>query len=339
MRRVRICLIGCGAVARLHGRIARTLGREVSLLYASRSLEKAEAYRRRFGGQGAFGSYAEACASPSVDAVFICTPHAFHLEHAVLAAAHKKPMLIEKPAARDLEELDAIAAAVAAAGTIAMVAENYFFKPAVRTLRTHIERGDIGEPLVVELNRANRSRVRGWRADAELMGGGALLEGGVHWINYLCSLGGEVREVLALRPRKGYAMVAPFEDTLEVVVRFADGAVGKLLHSWNLRNRLGGVQMSRIFGTEGNILFESNGIFAIVAGRRTRLRLPGLLDLMGYRGMLRHFVACVRERREPAMSLAVARRDLAIVAAAYRSLESGKLERPEGTAGEETKGG
>ncbi len=88
----------------------------------------------------------------------------------------------------------------------------------------------------------------------------------------------------------------------------------------------GGLQVSRIYGTHGNIAFDSNGLWALVLGRRKRLRIPGLLDIMGYRGMLREFLASVREGREPQMSLAVARRDMEVVFAAYRSLSSGKFE-------------
>ena len=321
-----LCLIGCGAVARLHSRVARSLGRQVALLYASRTREKAEAYNRRFGGRGAFGSYEAACASPDVDAVLICTPHALHVEHTRLAAAHKKPMLIEKPVARTLGELAEIEAAAGESGAPCMVAENYFFKPVVRVLQDHLQRGDIGDAVFIEVNRTNRNRVEGWRADASMMGGGALLEGGVHWVNLMVSLGGDVHAVLAARPEA--RLVAPFEDSLAVVFKFASGAVGKLLHSWNLLNRLRGLQGSKIYGTAGNILFESNGLFVLVAGRRRRLRFPGVLDLMGYREMLRHFLGCVREGRAPAMSLAVARRDLAVVLAAYRSLESERFERP-----------
>jgi predicted dehydrogenase len=324
---VRLCILGCGAVARTHSRVARSLG-GIDLLYASRSREKAEAYNRRYGGIGAFGSYEEACADPRVDAVFVCTPQAFHVEHATLAARHDKAVLIEKPVTRTLAELEVIAAAVRAAGTICMVAENYHFKPALRVLRRHLDAGDIGQPLFFELNRAGRQRPTGWRADAALMGGGALLEGGVHWVNYLCGLGGAVREVCAARPETDRPLVAPVEDGLEMLVRFESGAVGKLLHAWSVTNRLAGLGLSKIYGTEGNITFESNGLFVLVTGRRTRLRFPGVRDLMGYRAMLRHFIACVRERREPEVSLAVARRELAVVLAAYRSLETRRFEPP-----------
>jgi predicted dehydrogenase len=209
---------------------------------------------------------------------------------------------------------------------ISMVAENYFFKPLVRVVRSYIERGDVGRPKFLELNRAGSSKVRGWRADAEMMGGGALLEGGVHWINLLTSLGGAVTEVAAAKPGQDYELVAPLEDSLELLVKFENGSVGKMLHSWNLVNRIGGLGMSKIYGTEGNVFFESNGIFVLVLGKRKRLRFPGFIDIMGYRAMLRHFIECVSDSKPPSMSLSVARRDMQIVSAAYRSLESGAFE-------------
>lgn len=326
MNKLKLCILGCGAVARLHSRVARTLRSHLELLYASRSLETAEAYRRRFGGIGAFGDYEVACADPRIDAVFICTPPALHVEHVRLATRHGKAVLIEKPVTRTLRELDEVERAVRDAGVVAMVAENYHFKPLVDVLGAHIRRGDIGEPVFVELNRTGQSVIHGWRGDPDMMGGGALLEGGVHWINLLVNIGGRVEAVVAAQPAKHRDLIAPFEDGLELLVKFADGTVGKMLHAWHLRNRIGGLGMSKIYGTDGNILFESNGLFAVVLGRRKRLRLPGVLDIMGYRAMLKHFVECVHEARPPRMSLSVARRDLRVIAAAYRSLASGCFE-------------
>ncbi len=57
MKKMNLCILGCGSVARLHSRVARTLKSRVNLLYASRSKEKAEEYNRKFHGIGAFGSY------------------------------------------------------------------------------------------------------------------------------------------------------------------------------------------------------------------------------------------------------------------------------------------
>lgn len=326
MKTPHVCILGCGSIARLHARIAGTLRSHLTVSFASRDRSKAETFRRRYNGVAAFDGYEAACASPDVDAVFICTPHAHHVEHAALAAGHGKPMLIEKPVTRTLEELAEIERTTAAAGVSCMVAENYFFKPLVGVLREHLQLGDIGEPVFLELNKTGMSRNTGWRTDAEMMGGGALLEGGCHWVNLLLEIGGAPTAVLAAKPEVDYPPAAPFEDNLEVLVRFASGAVGKLLHSWRTHNRIAGLSASRLYGTEGNITFESNGLWALVLGKRKRLRVPGLLDIMGYRDMLRGFADCVRESTPPPLPLSTIRRDMELIFGAYRSLETGRWE-------------
>jgi predicted dehydrogenase len=320
-----MAVLGCGSIARRHSRILRSQG-GVTLSYASRDAAKAEAYRREYGGWHAFPSYEAACEHPEIDAVLICTPTAQHAAQAELAAAAGKAVIVEKPAARNVAELDRVRAVARERGVFGAVAENYRFKPLLGALRAHIERGDIGVPQFLELSRAGRNLTSGWRGDAGSMGGGALLEGGVHWVNLLCELGGTPHQVVAARPATGARSVAPFEDALEVLVAFANGPVGRLFHSWNTRSRIFGLGLSRILGTEGNIHFESNGIVALVLGRRTRVRIPGLLDIMGYKGMWRHLLECLRTNRESLVSLDVARRDLSVIDAAYRSLETGRFE-------------
>ncbi len=328
MERLNVCLLGCGTVAARHARAAQRLRHPVNLTFASRSREKALRYNARFGGGGAFGSYEEACAAWEVSAVVICTPPSSHVAAVELAASGGKAILLEKPAARTPAELAQLETAVRTHGVTCMVAENYFFKPALRRLREWLAADMIGAPLVIALTRAGRQRSTGWRSDPDEMGGGALLEGGVHWIDFLCELGGDVRDVLAVRPRPGRSLTAPMEDTLQLVVRFASGAVGTLLHSWNLPNRLRGLGLSKIYGADGTIVFESNGLAMWLAGRRTRGWLPGGLDMGGSLAMLEHFFASVRDGRAPAMSLALARRDLEVVWAAYRALATGRFEIP-----------
>jgi predicted dehydrogenase len=326
MTRQHIVILGCGKIARLHAKLIGRYRDHIDLSFASRSPDRAEQYRRKFRGRGAFASYGDACEDSTVDVVVDCTPPSQHIANAERAALHHKTLIVEKPLARNLEEMDRIAKIVADAGVLAMVAENYRFKPLLIALRHHIERGDIGTPLFYGISRAGKSVKTGWRADPEEMGGGALLEGGVHWVNLLVELGGTPQAAVAMRPTLDYSMSSPFEDCLELLVRFRTGAVGRLFHSWATTSRVAGLGLSRILGTEGNIHFESNGLFALVLGRRTRLRFPGVRDLMGYRGMWRHFIEVLDGGVQPLTGLGVIRRDLAVVEAAYRSLESERIE-------------
>jgi predicted dehydrogenase len=79
------------------------------------------------------------------------------------------------------------------------------------------------------------------------------------------------------------------------------------------------VRISRIYGTAGAAAFESNGIFLLLTGRRTRLSFPGLRDITGNRAMWTDFLDVIRTGREPVMTSARAQRGLEIVEAAYRS--------------------
>jgi predicted dehydrogenase len=75
--------------------------------------------------------------------------------------------------------------------------------------------------------------------------------------------------------------------------------------------------LSKVTGTRGSITFESNGAFAFVRGRRSRLVVPSLRDAGGYRAMWRDFVRVLSGEGEPLMTLARAEHALALIREAY----------------------
>ena len=86
-----------------------------------------------------------------------------------------------------------------------------------------------------------------------------------------------------------------------VVVRYTNGGVGTLIHSWEVPSPLQGVRISRVYGTEGAAAFESNGIFLQVTGKRRRLSFPGFRDITGNSAMWTDFLDVIRTGREPVM--------------------------------------
>jgi predicted dehydrogenase len=104
------------------------------------------------------------------------------------------------------------------------------------------------------------------------------------------------------------------------VVQYEEGAVGTLHHAWDTPSLLRGLRISRIYGTRGSVTFESNGLFVLVHSKNIRLIIPSTRDIGGYRAMFADFIACLRDGREPRMTLDLARRDLELVEAAYHSL-------------------
>ncbi len=309
-------LVGCGSIARMHARLLRKLP-GVRLHFASRDADKARDYARRFGGGRAFGSYAEAYRADGIDAAVILTPPAQHRAGTLGALAGGKAVVVEKPAFPEVRTFQEIREASQAAGRPVFVAENYFYKPLTDRLRRVLEGGLVGDPLFLQVNAVKRQRATGWRADSGAVGGGGLLEGGIHWINFMASLGLHVEEVSGFPVGGGGGEAA--EDSAVVIFRYAGGAVGTLAFSWEVPSALHGVRMSTIFGREGTVRFESNGLFVVVTGKRTRAYLPGFFDLAGYRAMWSDFVDALRSDRAARMTLEMAERDVRIVQRVYDS--------------------
>jgi UDP-N-acetylglucosamine 3-dehydrogenase len=313
---LRVALLGCGFATRLHSRTLSRFGREVLRFYASRDAARAVECNRRYRGSGAFGSYEAALASRQIDVVLVATPPASHLELTLKALEQGKHVIVEKPPFLRSADFDAVQEAAERAGRQVMVAENYYYKPLARTLRQVLAAGEIGEPRVLSINALKLQRTGNWRDVPGLAGGGALFEGGIHWVNFMAHLGLPVVSVQGYRP----AGPGP-ERTVVAVFQYRGGVVGTLYYSWEIGSPMKGLRLSALYGTGGTVTFESNGLLVMLRGRRRRLRIPEPTDLLGYRAMFRDFFRAIRTGEEPEFGLDKARYDLELVEALYRSME------------------
>jgi len=311
-----LVVVGCGRIALRHAAAARRL--RIPLIFASRDAERARRYARMFGGVAGYGSYAEALADRRAVGAIICTPHAHHLADARAAFMAGKHVLLEKPLARTLEEADAIIAAAAAAGRILMIAEQFHFMPAFRRVKAVVDAGRLGALRELHLIARGFGAVRGWRLAAQMAGGGALIDGGIHYVHNLRWWGGEVRRVMALRPPQT-VMAMEAEDAISLLAELAGGVLGLLSNSLGAP----GVprwQWSTLTGTRGSCFADNRGRFvALRSEGGTRLWLFRR-DRRGYEAMLSSFRGAMAQGTAPETDGASGRADLAIVLAAYRSV-------------------
>jgi UDP-N-acetylglucosamine 3-dehydrogenase len=310
-----IAFLGCGAVTRAHTRTLRTVAPDVRLYYASRDPSRATELNTRSAGGGAFASYEAVLEDPRVDAVLVGTPPVFHLEWTLRALQAGKHVIVEKPPFSRASDFAKVEEAARASSRQVLVAENYFYKPVLRALRSLLREGAVGEPRFLDIKALKTQRTENWRNDPTIAGGGALYEGGIHWIDFLANMGLDLVAVDGFRPGQNVGL----DREMLVVARYAEGAVGVLFFSWAIPSLLRGVRLSHIYGTEGSIRFESNGLFILALGRHRQLNFPSLRDLTGSRAMFRDFLGALHEGRPPEFTLARARRDLELVEAVYRS--------------------
>jgi predicted dehydrogenase len=297
----------------MHARTLAALDAGLRLHFASRDGARARSFADRLGGAAWFEGYEAALSDERTRVVVVVTPPARHLEWTLAALEAGKHVVVEKPAFPRSSDFDRVEAAARRAGRQVLVAENYPYKPLAGALRRLVQSGDLGRLLAVQLNAMKRQEAHGWRADPALVGGGALLEGGIHWISLLTDLG-PVRAVRAVAPGMGRTP----ERTMALALEYQGGAVGSLLHSWEAPSALRGLRLSRLYGTEGSAVFESNGLFLASFGRRWRVRGPAR-DLRGFRAMFRDLFEALRTGRAPRYDLSRARRDVELVEEAYRS--------------------
>lgn len=310
---LRVAFIGTGMAAEIHSKVLRRHFPGVHRSYISRSTERADRLAARYGGTTIVGGWQTALADPSLDAVFVTTPPDTHLELTLEALAAGKSVVVEKPAYLDSGDFDVVERAARDRGGQVLVAENYFYKPLLRRLRRIIASGELGRVRLVELNAVKAQDASGWRSDPALAGGGALFEGGIHWVSFLANLGLSVDRV------EGHFPDAPagHERSVVLVAEFAEGAVGVLNYSWEIPSKLRGLRLSRIWGTNGSVLFESNGLFAVRSGPRLPGIHTGLRDITGRRAMMVDFVRSLSTGDPPQFTLDAAKRDVELVRAAY----------------------
>ena len=323
--RLGLCVVGCGAFARTFVKGVRAFGQlssQVDLYFASRDESRARAYRRRYGGMGSFGSYQQAAADPRVQAMYFCTPHHLHMEHALLAARHGKHILVEKPISRTLEEGQRMISAARDAGVVLMVAENYRYMPVFTKAKDLVDQGALGNLRFIQVQEESRYSFGGWRTNREMMGGGVLIDGGVHSVNMLVELGGVPEEVYASILPRAAAEGLEGEDGIALMARLPGGSAGLINHAWGISKRDWDLWVN-VSGTLGRLYFKPRtGRMTVETSEDKRL-MRFTEDRNGIGHMVSEFLASIGEGRPPLTSGEVGLRDLQVVLSAYESAERG----------------
>ena len=315
MKPLRLAFMGCGFATRLHSRTLN--GRsDIERYYASRDPARAAEYSRKYRGRGYFGSYDAALHDTSIDIIFVATPPDSHLDLTLQALSAGKHVIVEKPPFLLASDFDAVEASAREAGRRVFIAENYFYKPLLAELRETISSGAIGQPLIISINALKAQRTGDWRDLESVAGGGALFEGGIHWVNFMSNLGLTVSSARGYRPG---SQEGP-EKTIVVVFEYAEGTIGTLYYSWEIGSPTKGLRLSSIYGTDGAVTFETNGLGMGVRGRTKRLSLPKPRDLLGYGSMFDDFFQAIRTGAPARFELADARRDLELIEEIYSTL-------------------
>jgi predicted dehydrogenase len=193
----RVALLGAGFISDYHITGLREAGADVVALF-SRSLERARAKAAQHGIRVATDRYADVLARDDVDAVVVATPDFTHEELTVAAVRAGKPVLVQKPMARTAAECRRMIRAAEAAGVVLAVAFAHRYLEEAIAVRELLAQEALGRILHVRHRNATPGADwAAWFYSRAHVGGGALMQLGIHGIDLLRHLFGEIEAVRA----------------------------------------------------------------------------------------------------------------------------------------------
>jgi predicted dehydrogenase len=319
-----VAIVGCGLIGRKR---AATLGGARLVACADLDLARAKALAGTAVGAAATGDWRSVLDRPDVRIVVVSTTNERLTEIALASVEAGKHVMVEKPAARSVAEIDPLIAAAQAAGRLVRVGFNHRYHPALRKARELFDAGALGEMMFVRGRYGHGGRVgydKEWRADPVRSGGGELIDQGVHLIDLSRWFLGDFASVEGFAHTYFWQM--PVDDNAFMLLRTAREQAAflhvsctewKNLFSFELYGQVGKLQIDGLGGSYG---VERLALYAM----RPEMGPPDT-TIWEYPGAdtswaleFSEFLDDVRHHRQPAAGLRDAHAALLVVEEVYR---------------------
>lgn len=228
---MRFAIIGAGGIAQLRKAAITALDGAGLVGVFDLAPERAAALA---GEARVYGSLDEVIADTAVDALVVCTPPNSHEDIAVAAVRAGKHVIVEKPMAPSVDACRRMIAAARVADRILTVGFNHRYFPAIKEMRASISSGRLGELSHVRgyTGHTGLSEFKAeWMYSKDVMGGGALLDNGIHMIDLVHHLMGPVTDVCG-RIQDRTWQLDRVEDNGMALLGGANGTIGSVAASW-----------------------------------------------------------------------------------------------------------
>lgn len=340
MRHVGVGMLGSGFIGEFHTLGLRYVENARVVANADANPERREAFAARFGSRP-HATIEALCADPEVDLVVVSLPNHLHREAVLAAAAAGKAVACTKPLGRNAAEALDMLRAVRAAGVWSAYLENVVFNLDMMRVKEMVDAGAIGRLTTVRAREGHSGPHAAHFWDAELAGGGALLDMASHGTEVARYLFGKdlaATEVFAWGATLVHGARTTGEDNAVMVIRFADGRAATCDVSWSSKGGLEG--RFEVYGDGGRIIHDM-GVGAIRAfierpagylGEKADADtgwvypVPDEVRVHGHDAMMADVVESFRAGRAPSETLRDGYVVNCILDAAYRSLRSGRWE-------------
>lgn len=271
-----------------------------------------------------------------MELVIIGSPSALHAEQGAAAANRGMHVLVEKPIDISAERAGTLIKAARSAGVQLGVIFQDRLKPEILRLKNWIDSGKLGRPILVDASvkwyrPPEYYSGSKWRGTLALDGGGALINQGIHTVDLLRYLLGDISRVQAVSATSLHNIEG--EDTCVATLEFASGALG-VLHATTAAYP-GYPRAVEITGSEGTARLENDRITRInlrtaipdsesndTADQNPSSNSPVVSDVRGHQRIIENFIDAVKNGSRPVCDGEDGRQSLAVVEAIYQAARS-----------------
>lgn len=327
---LRAAIIGTGAIAHAHAQaIAELAPRIVLVAVADVDPDRARSFSDEFAPAAAVYPGLDALlAAEVIDLVHVCTPPQTHVPLAIESMRAGVPVLVEKPTALSLAEMDELVAVSRETGVPALTVFQHRFGASAQRLMRLLEEGALGRPLVATCEtlwyRPPAYFDVPWRGRWDVEGGGPTMGHGIHQFDLLLAVLGPWRRLSAFAARQ--ALPTDTEDVSMAVVEFENGALATVVNSLVSPRETSRLRFDFEYAT-----VEVVHVYGYTDADWTFTPAPGHEDLLalwqaetsdersGHRLQIAAVIDALAAGREPAVGADDARRTLEFAAATYAS--------------------
>jgi predicted dehydrogenase len=229
MKKHKIGIVGCGLIG---NKRAKAISGQQLIMVADTNLELAKKLAKEYGCEYT-DDYKNITSSPEIDIVIVSTPNNMLIPVALDAVKNNKNVLIEKPGARNPEEIKQLVDAVKGTNIKIKVGFNHRYHPAIVKAKEMLNNPSVGEIIFIRARYGHGGRIgydKEWRAKKDISGGGELLDQGCHLIDLGRMFLGDFKDVFGYTAKYFWDMEV--EDNGFALLKTKKGQIMQMHASW-----------------------------------------------------------------------------------------------------------
>jgi len=335
--KMNVGIIGGGNISETHARAAREIPGVELVAWYGQNQAKIRRLSELYGGT-LYETFPSFLKQKPMDLVLIGSPSGLHAEQAVAAARRGLHVLVEKPLDINTERVDLLINECDQVGVKLGVFFQDRVAPGICKLKEMLDEGQAGKLILISASvkwyrPPEYYRDSRWRGTWSLDGGGALINQGVHTVDLLLWLMGDVRRVSAKAITAFHDIEV--EDTVVATLEFAGGAIGVLQVATSVYP--GYQRRIELTGSEGTIILEHDRIVSAdlrnpiniltessESNQNSNTTSPLVSDVSGHRRILENFLLAIETNGQPVCNGPEGRRSVELVQAIYESSRTGR---------------